>query len=389
MFNKKTISDVDVSGKRVLVRAPLNVPIQDGKVVDEMRLKAVIPTLKYLLDHNAKIILLSHHSKEGQTLEPVAPVLQSLLGHNVQFLSDCLDETCRQTILNMKDGEVAMLENLRFHPEEEANDDGFAKSLAELGEMYVDDQFDVMHRAHAAIVGIPKYLPAVAGFLVEKEVTTISEALENPKRPLLAIVGGAKISTKIALLNNLLPKINVVLIGGAMANTFLAALGKPIGKSLQEADQQDLAKQIMKKATDKHVELFLPIDVIVTEDIDTAKNVRTVSVDEVGESDLIVDLGPQSIAQLDPVLAKKGTVIWNGPMGITENAAFRKGSELLADAIISSGVDSIIGGGDTAAFLDSAHLSDKFGFVSTGGGASLDLMSGSPLPGLEVLVDKE
>lgn len=388
MFKKKTIRDVDVSGKRVLVRAPLNVPIKDGKVVDEMRVKAVVPTLKYLLDQNASLVLISHHSTDGTSLEPVALVLSKLLGLDVKFLADCLDDGCKDGIQQMKSGDVAILENLRFHPEEEANEDGFAKSLAELGEVYVDDDFTVMHRKHASVVGVPKYLPAVAGFLVEKEVKTITEALENPTRPLLAVVGGAKISTKIPLLNNLLPKVDAVLIGGAMANTFLASQGKPIGKSLQEADQMDLARTISQQAIEQNIELFLPVDVVVTTDPETASDVRTLGVDEVGGPDIIADVGPATVSQLKDVLSKKGTVLWNGPLGITETDAFRGGSELLAEAVINSGAYSLIGGGDTAAFVDSAGLMDKFGFVSTGGGASLELMSSNPLPGLEALQNK-
>ncbi len=387
-FSKKTVRDIDVQGKRVLMRTPLNVPIKDGKVTDEMRVRAALPTLTYLLEHGAKLILISHHSKEGQSLQPLVPVLSSLLNREVRFLSDCLDPGSKEIVEQMKDGEVVLFENLRFHPEEEANDDGFAKSLASLGEVYVDDTFDVMHRAHAGVVGVSKYLPAVAGFLVEKEVTTITGALENPTRPLLAIIGGAKISTKIALLNNLLPKVDVVLIGGAMANTFLAAQGKPVGQSLQEPDQMDLARSITKQAADKNIKLFLPTDVVITTNIETASDVRTVGVDEVGAADIITDVGPTTITQLQDVLAQRGTVIWNGPMGVTETPAFRKGSELLAHAIIDSGATSIIGGGDTAAFLDMVGLSDKFSFVSTGGGASLDLMSGNVLPGLAALLDK-
>ncbi len=388
IFGKKTIRDIDVNGKRVLLRAPLNAPIKDGKVTDEMRPKAVIPTLRYLLAHGARVILMSHHSKAGVSLEPVADVLSKQLGRQIRFLSDCLDPVCRDQVKQMKDGDVVMLENLRFHPGEEANDDAFAKSLAGLGDVYVDDDFTAMHRAHASIVGIPKYLPAVAGLLVEEEITTITEALENPQRPLLAIVGGAKISTKIELLDNLLPKVDAILVGGAMANTFLAADGKAVGRSLQEPDQYDLAKKIIAQAAAAPIPLFLPTDVVVTEDIETSKNVRTLGIGEVQPNDIIADIGPKSIGQLREVLAQKGTVIWNGPMGIAEVPAFAKGSQLLADAIISSGATSLIGGGDTAAFVDSAGITDKFGFVSTGGGASLELMSGKQLPGVHVLLDK-
>ncbi|HTE21411.1 MAG TPA: phosphoglycerate kinase [Candidatus Limnocylindria bacterium] len=387
-FGKKTVRDVDVKGKRVLVRAPLNVPISDGKVTDKMRLEAVVPTLKYLLDHGASLVLMSHHSKEGVSLEPVVPVLSELLDREVRFLPDCQDAQCRQDVQGLRPGGVVVLENLRFHPEEEINDDAFAKSLAELGDIYVDDDFTVMHREHASVVGVPKYLPAVAGFLVEEEVTTITKALEDPMRPLTAIVGGAKVSTKIELLDNLLPKVNAILIGGAMANTFLAAQGKSVGKSLQEPDQADLARRIMKGAAGKGIDLFLPLDVVVTEDIDTPKNVRTVGTDEVSANDIIVDVGPKTIALLEPVLAQKGTVIWNGPMGIAEKTEFANGSHVLAHAIIASGSASLIGGGDTAAFVEMAGIKDKFGFVSTGGGASLQLMSGQALPGLQALQNK-
>jgi phosphoglycerate kinase len=388
-FSKKTIRDIEVNGKRVLVRAPLNVPIKDGKVTEEMRLEAVIPTLKYLLDHRASIVLLSHHSKEGVSLKPVVEVLGSLLNHPVSFITDALSDVGRQKIQAMKPGDMMVAENLRFHKEEEANDESFAKSLAGLGDVYVDDDFTVMHREHASVVGIPKHLPAVAGLLVEKEVTTITGSLENPDRPLLAIIGGAKISTKIELLDNLLPKVEAILVGGAMANTFLAAAGKPIGKSLNDPEDYELAHRIVKEAQDSGISLFLPTDVVVTTDIESAADVRTVDVDEVGENDIIADVGPQTVRQLDGILAQKGTVIWNGPMGIFETDAFRSGSQAVAEAVIDSGAKSIVGGGDTAAFIDSAGLTAKFTFVSTGGGASLELMSAKPLPGLEALNSKE
>ncbi len=252
----------------------------------------------------------------------------------------------------------------------------------------VDDQFDVMHREHASVVSVPKYLPAVAGFSVEHEVTSITEALEAPKRPLLAIVGGAKISTKIELLNNLLPKVDAILVGGAMANTFFAAQGKPVGKSLQEPEQHELALSIIKQAARKNMRLFFPVDLVVSEDVSAPRNVRMVSVDAIGPDDIIVDSGPKTVDQLKDVLAQQGTVIWNGQLGITEVPEFAKGSKLLADAIIASGATSLVGGGDTAGFVDAAGIKDKFTFVSTGGGASLELMSGKELPGLHVLLDK-
>lgn len=388
MFNKKTVRDINTSGKRVLLRAPLNVPIEDAVVTDTMRLKAVVPTVEYLIENKAKVIILSHHSKEGVSLKPVASALSELLGHKVSFIADAVGPEALTAAEAMEPGDVAVCENLRFHAQEEANDDDFAKKLASLGEVYVDDDFTTMHREHASIVGIPKYLPAVAGFLVEKEVTTILNAIENPARPLLAIVGGAKISTKIEILDNLLPRVNAIFVGGAMANTFLFANGKPVGNSLYEADQKELALSIAEEAANKQIDLFLPLDVVVTDNLEAASNVRTVDIDEVGLEDIIADVGPKTVEQLAKVLDQKGTVLWNGPIGITETPAFCSGSQALAEAIIASGAFSLAGGGDTAGFLDEAKLAGNFNFVSTGGGASLELMSGKPLPGVEVLEDK-
>jgi phosphoglycerate kinase len=357
-------------------------------VTDARRLEAVVPTIEYLAGHGAKVIILSHHSKEGTSLKPVAWALGELINKDVGFIADAISHEALTDVENMMPGDVAVCENLRFHPEEEANDAEFAKKLAALGDVYVDDDFTTMHREHASIVGIPKYLPAVAGFLVEKEVTTILDALENPTRPLMAIVGGAKISTKIEILDNLLPKVNAIFVGGAMANTFLAANGEPVGKSLLEQDEESLARRIEKEAKGKGIDLFLPIDVVVTDDLEKTDNVRTLDVSDVSEADIIVDVGPKSIEQLGKILDQKGTVIWNGPVGITETPQFAKGSLALAHAVIDSGVFSLVGGGDTAGFVDQAKLASKFSFVSTGGGASLELMSGKPLPGVEVLEDK-
>lgn len=389
MFKKETIKGVDVKNKKVLLRAPLNVPIIDGKVTDTMRLNSVLPTLQYLLEQDAKVIILSHHSTEGESLKPIAASLSELLGKPVEFMSDCISEETKQKVAQMQPGEVVVLENLRFHKEEEDNDESFAKQLASLGEIYVDDDFTVMHREHASVVGIPKFLPAVAGLQVEKEVIAITNAIENPKRPLLAIIGGAKISTKIEILSNLLNKVDAIFVGGAMANTFLVAAGKPVGKSIYEKDQLPLAEKIVNETKAKNIELFQPTDVIVTKDIKTAEDVRTIDVEDTEQDDIIADIGPRSIDQLAHVLHKKGTVIWNGTIGVAEYPAFANGSHMLAQAIISSGSDSLVGGGDTAAFVNGAGLSNKFGFVSTGGGASLELMSSKELPGIKALLDKK
>jgi phosphoglycerate kinase len=392
-MKKKTIRDIDVAGKRVVVRVDYNVPIKDGKVTDDARIVASKPTIDYLLAQGCSLVLISPlgEPKAGPeakySLEPVAEKASEILGKPVKFLPDCLGNETDDVVHNLQPGQIVLLENLRFHAEETANDDGFAKTLASYGDVYVDDAFAAVHRAHASMVGIPKHLPAVAGFLVEHEVDTITTALENPTRPLLAIVGGAKISTKIEILNNLLPKVNAIFVGGAMANTFLGAEGKNVGKSLQETDQYELANSIVKQAGEAGVQVFIPTDVVVTDSLEAATNVRAVSVDAIGESDIIVDLGPDSIAQLQPIFDQKGTVIWNGPVGITETPEFAKGSRALADAIIASGATSLIGGGDTAGFVNDAGLHDGFGFVSTGGGASLELMSGKELPGVAALLD--
>ncbi len=372
-FNKKTVRDIDVNGKTVLVRASLNVPIEDNKVTDELRLKALLPTLNYLLEHGAKLILISHHSKDGQSLAPVVPVLTELLKRQVKFLPDCVGPEAESAAKSLQAGEVLVLENLRFHKEEEANDPEFAKQLASLAEVYVDDDFTNTHREHASMIGVPKLLPAVAGFQIEQEVSAMTDAMENPKRPLLVIVGGAKISTKIDFLNNFLDKAQAMLIGGAMADTFLAAQDFNIGKSLSEASEIPTAKTVITNAATKNVQLFLPVDVVVSDDVKAASNVQTVKANEVQPNQIIADLGPETVAQVQNILDQGGTVIWNGPLGITETPAFAKASEDLANRIINSKVTSIIGGGDTAGFIDGLGLHDKFSFVSTGGGASLEL----------------
>lgn len=386
-FPKKTVRDIDVKGKKVIVRTMLNVPIEDDKVGDAMRLRAAKPTIDYLLEQGAVLILISHHSHEGQSLEPVALALEEVLGREVTFVSESIGPTANEAVAKLQPGDVLMLENLRFHTQEEANDETFAKTLAGYGEIFVQDDFTTCHREHASMIGIPKYLPAVAGLGVEKEVLTITEALHNPKRPLVAVAGGAKISTKIPILSFLLPKVDTLFIGGAMANTFLAAQGLNVGKSLVESDQIENAKQIIEAAAEQNKTLLLPVDVVVTTDIETARDVRTVLVGDVVADDIIADLGPQSVEQLDAAIKPEGTVIWNGPVGVAEEDVFANGTKAVADKIITSGAYSVIGGGDTADYVDSVGLASKFSFVSTAGGASLELMSGKGLPGVEALQD--
>lgn len=388
MFSKKTVRDVDVANKTVLVRAMLNVPIKDNQVTDKARLAAAKETIDYLLEHQASLVLISHHSDEAQSLAPVAPVLAELLGRPVKFMDSCIGPEVEAAVKDIQPGGILMLENLRFQPEEKANDPQFAKTLAAYGQVFVEDDFTTCHREHASIVGIPQYLEAVAGLSLEREVETITAILENPKRPVAAVLGGAKISTKIPILSFLIDRVDAVFVGGAMANTFLLAQGLNVGRSLVEPDQVELAKQILTKADSQGKKFLLPIDVVVTDNLDTQTNVRTVMATEVGDGDIIADLGPETVAQLNGIIDPAGSVIWNGPVGIFETPAFANGTKGVADCIIASAAYSLVGGGDTLSYVDSAQLNDKFSFVSTGGGASMDLLSGKKLPGVEALRDK-
>lgn len=386
----KTVRDLKVKKKTVLVRVDYNVPLSSGIVGDPLRIQASFETIHYLLERRCKIILISHLGRpKGKpdpelSLAPVARKASELLGHPITFVPDCVGPQAQAAARDLGEGEIILLENLRFHKEEEANDPAFAKQLSDLAEVYVDDAFAAIHRAHASTVGVTADLPSAAGFLVEKEVSTIVGAYQHPVKPLVAVIGGAKVSTKIEVLDNLIKHANKLVIGGAMANTFLAALGHPIGKSLVEPEFYDEVKRIMKDAEQEGVEVILPEDVIVAKSKDAGPG-HVVDVDGVGKSDLIVDLGPKTVSHMLNPFEFHGSVIWNGPLGVTEVPDFAHGSRLLADNIIESGAKSIIGGGDTAAFVDDAGLHDKFTWVSTGGGASLELMAGGELPGLKVL----
>ncbi len=388
-FTKKTVKDIDVRHKRVLVRTMLNVPIEDGKVSDTMRLEAAKPTIEHLLNKGARIILVSHHSHEGQSLEPVAEAFEEILQHDVRFLPESTGPTVEKAVKALKPQDIILLENLRFHPEEEANDVTFAKDLASYADVFVEDDFTACHREHASIVGVTKYIPAVAGLNVEREVEAIQSVLDNPKRPLVAITGGAKVSTKIPILSFLIQKVDAVFICGAMANTFMLLWDKQLGKSLVEPDQVETARKILDDAKTQGKTVILPSDVVVAKQLDPPTGVRTVWVDDVEVDDAIADLGPASIDQIDQVLKTAGTIIWNGPAGIFETKEFSEGTERLAEKIIASDAYTLVGGGDTADYVNNAGLHDKFDFVSTGGGASLELMSGKKLPGVEALQDKE
>jgi 3-phosphoglycerate kinase len=387
----KTLKDLDLAGKTVLVRVDYNVPVQDGEVGDLLRIEASLPTLKYLHEQNCRQVLISHLGRpEGRvdpkySLKPVAAKLAELMDHEIRFASDCVGDEVAAQVKALPEHGMILLENLRFHPEEEANDPGFAAQLASLGEVFVQDGFAVVHRAHASTSGVAKLLPSGAGLLLEKEVKTITQALSDPKRPLVAIIGGAKVSDKIEVIETFIKRVDHLIIGGAMANTFLGAQGIKMGKSLHESDQFATARRLIDLAQQQKVDLVLPRDVIVAKEISAAASARDANLDTVAEDDYILDLGPKSVLAMANTLAEAQTVIWNGPLGYTEYPQFRNASQKVAELIIDSGAHSIIGGGDTAAFVDAAGLHNKFSWVSTGGGASLELMAGKSLPGVEAL----
>jgi phosphoglycerate kinase len=394
-FNKKTIRDIDVTGKRVLVRVDYNVPTdKDGKITDDSRIRASLPTIKYLLDHRAKIILASHFGRpkgkvnESMRLAPMAERLSALLGKPVQALKDCIGPEVEDAVARMKEGDIIMLENLRFHPEEEANDDQFARSLAKLADIYVDDAFGAAHRAHASIAGIARYLPAVAGFLMEKELNFLGKLLENPARPFVALMGGAKVSDKMGVIENILGKVDSLLIGGGMAATFLKARGISPGASAIESDKLEYAQQVLQKAQSRGVNIVLPVDVIAAEKLEANARFETVMVDQIPAGWVIADIGPETIRLFINEVQRAGTIFWNGPQGVFEIEAFSRGTREIARAISESKATTIIGGGSTAEAVEEMGLADKMTHVSTGGGASLEFLEGRELPGVAVLLDR-
>jgi 3-phosphoglycerate kinase len=396
---KKTIRDIDLDGKTIFARLDWNVPMKDGKVVDPYRIEATRPTIQYLLDRGCKVIITSHLGRpDGKpdpkfSLEPAAKKATQVFGREVKFIGDCVGPEVEAAAAKLEPGELLCLENVRFHPEEEKNDPKFAKQLASLAEIFVYDAF-ASYRAHASTEGIAHYLPAVSGLLVEKEVDYISNAIERPKRPLISVIGGAKVSTKLEILTNLIPKVDAMLLTGPIANTFALAHGHKIGLSVAEHGEVDDVKKLIRIAEHENTLLIIPEEVVVSKSKEEAKNVRTVKLDEVEEDDYIVDAAPSYGQKLLDTLEEfldmddQATIIWNGPLGITEIKDFRAGSRAMADAIIKSGAISIIGGGDTATFVDEEGLQDNFTWVSTGGGASLELMSGKGLDCVEALLDK-
>ena len=393
---KKTVKDVDVRSKRVLVRVDYNVPLDaNGNVSDDKRITASLPTINYLLEQGARIILCSHlgrpkgEVKKEFSLAPVAKRLKELLpGVNIYFASDCIGEEAERKAAALKDGEILLLENLRFHKEEEKNDPEFAKKLASLAEIYVSDAFGTVHRAHASTAGVAAYLPAVAGFLIGKELSIMGGALENPERPFVAILGGAKVADKIGVITNLLNKCDTLLIGGGMAYTFFKAMGYEIGDSLLDAESIDLAKQLMETAKEKGVKLLLPVDTVVAKAFAADAEHMTVSANAIPAGWQGLDIGEKTRELFAAEINNAKTVIWNGPMGVFEFPEFAKGTEAVAKACAECGGTTIIGGGDSASAVKKLGYADKMTHISTGGGASLEFLEGKVLPGVAALNDK-
>jgi len=396
-MNKKTVRDIDVSGKRVLVRVDLNVPLDEetGAITDETRIRAVLPTIRYLIDRKARVILCSHLGRpEGKvvdelSLAPVARRLSEILGLPVEMAMDCIGPQVEEAVGELKEGEVLLLENLRFRPEEEKNDPDFAQALARLADIYVNDAFGTAHRTHASTVGVAKHLPAVAGFLMEQEINVMDKALNDPERPFAAIIGGAKINSKIGVLEYILEKVDSLLIAGGMSSTFLRALKYDVGQSSVKEDKLGLAQSLMDKAAEKGVHLLLPSDVVVADKFAPNARSRTVPVDNVPASWYVMDIGPRTIELFEAKLRKSKTIIWNGPVGVFEFPKFSKGTEAIADLLSGLDATTIIGGGSTAEAVVEMGLADKITHVSTGGGASLKFLEGKTLPGVAALQDKE
>jgi len=389
-MNKKTVRDIDVRGKRVLVRVDFNVPLEEGRVSDDTRIRAELPTIQYLLDKQAKVILASHLGRpKGKvdptfSLRPVAARLSELLGQPVQLAPDCVGSAVERIVAELQPGQTLLLENLRFHPEEEKNDSGFAAKLAALADIFVNDAFGTAHRAHASTEGVARYLPAVAGFLMQRELDFLGRALTAPEHPFVAILGGAKVSDKIGVINNLLGKVDRLLIGGGMANTFLKAQGYEVGSSLVENQAMDIARSLLERAGGK---LLLPVDVVVADAFDANASSKLVPASQVPEGWRILDIGPQTVRDYREALADARTVVWNGPMGVFEFAKFAKGTIAIAQALAELNATTIIGGGDSAAAVEAAGVADKITHISTGGGASLEFLEGQELPGVAALLD--
>ena len=395
-MNKKTVKDIDVNGKKVLVRCDFNVPIdsETGKITDNRRIRAALPTIQYLLDHNAKVILCSHLGRpKGEfnlkySLKPVAEELSKLLNKDVKLAKDVIGESAKELTTNMKEGNIVLLENVRFHKEEEQNDPEYSKALASMAEIYVNDAFGTAHRAHSSTTGVADYLPAVSGFLIEKELEFLGGALENPAHPFVAILGGAKVSDKIGVIENLLDKVDTLIIGGGMAYTFYKAQGHHIGTSICEEDKLDLAKSILEKAQEKGVKLLLPVDNHVSSEYSNNGEEKMVNSTEIPDGFMGLDIGPKTIEKFEEAVKDAKTVVWNGPLGVCEFDKFATGTKAVATMLSKIDAITIIGGGDSAAAIEKLGLADKMTHISTGGGASLEFLEGKTLPGIACLQDK-
>ena len=394
MYNKKSITDIDVKGKKVLARCDFNVPMQDGVITDVKRITGAMPTIKYLSEHGAKVILCSHMGRpKGEfnmkySLAPVAEKISEYLGKPVIMAKDVIGEDAKAKAAALKDGDVMLIENVRFHKEEEKNDPEFAKELASMAEIFVNDAFGTAHRAHASTEGVSHYPPSVCGFLIQKELDVMGGALDHPEHPFVAILGGAKVSDKIGVINNLIEKVDTLIIGGGMAYTFLKAKGFAIGSSLCEEDKLDLALQLLAKAKDKGVELLLPVDNRLGDKYDPECNFMLVNSDEIPDGWMGLDIGPATEVLFADAIKGAKTVVWNGPMGVSEWDKFASGTRAVAQAVADSGAVSIIGGGDSAAAIEKLGFADKVTHISTGGGASLEFLEGLVLPGIACLEDK-
>lgn len=391
MFNKKTIKDIDVKGKKILVRVDFNVPLDQGKVRDDTRIRSALPTINYLIDQGAALILCSHLGRpKGEftpnlSLKPIAEHLQQLVDVPVLFVDDCIGVKVQNEANKLRPGEILVLENTRFCPGEKTNDLGMAKELASVAEVFVDDAFGTAHRAHASNVGVAEYLPCVAGFLMEKEIKYLGQAIDSPGRPLVAILGGAKVSDKIGVIKNLFKTADHILIGGGMANTFFKAQGHQVGDSLVEDDSLDIASDLISSGVDQ---LHLPVDVVLGDSFDSEARIQTIPVGDVPDGWRIMDIGPDTIIEYSKFIKDAQTIVWNGPMGVFEFGKFSKGTFKLAEVIAECNAVSIIGGGDSVAAVNQSGLAEKVTHISTGGGAFLELLEGKTLPGLAAINDK-
>ncbi len=395
-MSKLGVEDLDLKGKRVLIRVDFNVPLEGTKITDDTRIRGAIPTIEYVINNGGKAILMSHLGRPDgavvpkYSLKPVAERLKELLGKDVTFAPDCIGDEVKSIVSKMKDGDIVLLENLRFHSEEEKNDPKFAEQLAELGDLYVNDAFGAAHRAHASTVGITKYISkSAAGFLMQKEIKYIKETIDNPERPFIAIIAGAKVSDKIGIIEHLMKKADAIIIAGAMAYTFLKAMGRKMGKSLVENDKLDLAREILKKSLDERVPLYLPIDHVIADDFSNDANIKTVVRGIIPDGWEGMDIGPATLELFKGVISEAKTIVWNGPVGVFEFDNFAKGSIGVAKILAESNATTIVGGGDCVAALQKSGYADKITHVSTGGGAALELMEGKELPGIAALTDKQ